>query len=67
MRTENVKTASMSAWILAVGAFGYLSGTNSVAGWSLLAAMSVLPAALMAWLWRAPSPSMSETIRDAIR
>ncbi len=67
MQTDLVKAALMMAWVAAVGALGYVSGTTSLAGWSLLAVVSLGPPALMARLWSAPSPSMSETIRDVLR
>ena len=67
MWTDYVKAALMAAWILAVGGLGYVFGTTSFAGWTLVAVLSVVPPALMARLWGAPSPSMSETIREALR
>jgi hypothetical protein len=67
MQTDFVKAALMAIWVVAVGALGYVSGTTSFAGWTLLAVVSLVPPALMVRLWSAPSPSMSETIRDVIR
>jgi hypothetical protein len=67
MQTDFVKAALMAAWVVAVGALGYMSGTTSFAGWTLLAVVSLVPPALMVRLWRAPSPSMSETIRKVLR
>ena len=67
MHTDFVKAALMAAWVVAVGALGYMSGTTSFAGWTLLAVVSLMPPALMARLWSAPSPSMSETIREVLR
>lgn len=67
MQTDFVKPALMVAWVAAVGALGYVSGTTSFAGWSLLAVVSLVALALMVRLWSAPSPSMSETIREVLR
>jgi hypothetical protein len=67
IRTDYVKAALMAAWVVAVGALGYMSGTTSFAGWTLLAVVSLVPPALMVRLWSAPSPSMSETIRAVLR
>jgi hypothetical protein len=67
MQTDFVKAALMAAWVVAVGALGYMSGTTSFAGWTLLAVVSLVPPALMVRLWSAPSPSMSETIRKVLR
>lgn len=67
MQTDFVKAALTGAWILAVGAFGYLSGTGSFAGWTLLAVVSLAPPVLMVRLWSAPPPTMSETIQNVLR
>jgi hypothetical protein len=67
MQTNLVKTALMGAWVLTLGAFGLLSGAASFAGWALLAVVSVAPVILMARLWGAPAPTMSETIRKVLR
>jgi hypothetical protein len=67
MQTDFVKPALMVTWVVVVGALGYLSGTTSFAGWSLLAVVSLVPPALMVRLWSAPSSSMSETIREVLR
>ena len=67
MQTNLVKAALMGIWILAVGAFGYASGTTSLATWTLLVLVSLAPPVVMGRLWSAPSPTMSETIRRALR
>jgi hypothetical protein len=67
MKTEYVKPALMAAWVVAVGALGYASGTSSFAGWAIVAALSLVPPAIMVRLWRVPSPSMSESIREVLR
>lgn len=67
MQTDYVKAAVMASWILAVGGLGYGFGTTSIAGWALVAMLSVLPPVLLIRLSSEPSPSMSETIRKALR
>lgn len=67
MQTAYLKAALMAAWILAVGSLAYMSGTTSFAGWTVAAVLSLVPLAVMARLWSAPAPSMSETIRDVLR
>jgi hypothetical protein len=67
MRSSHVKALLMGAWIVAVGAFGYVFGATSVAAWIALAVLSLAPPAVVAWLWKAPAPSTSETIREALR
>ena len=66
MQIDYVKAALMAGWILAVGGLGYGLGTATLAGWTLVAVLAVLPV-LMGRLWRAPSPSMSESIREVLR
>jgi hypothetical protein len=67
MQTGFVKAVLMAAWVLAVCALGYVFGATSLAGWTLLALVSLVPPALMVRLWRAPSASMSESIREVLR
>lgn len=59
--TDFVKAALMAAWVVAVGALGYMSGTTFFAAWTLLAVVSLVPPALTVRLWSAPSP---EHVRD---
>ena len=42
--------ALMGAWVIAVGYLGYMSGISSSAGWTVLAAVSTPPPALLVWL-----------------
>ena len=67
MQTDLVKAALVAAWVVAVGALGYLTGTTSFAGWTLLAVVSLVPPVLMVRLWSPPAPTMSEAIREVIR
>ena len=67
MQTDYMKAAVIAAWILAVGTLGFGFGVTSFAGWTALAVLSLVPPAVMLRLWGAPSPSMSETIRDVLR
>ena len=67
MQIDFVKAALMGAWVLAVGAFGYMSGAQSFAMWTLLAVVSLAPLVLMVRLWSTPPPTMSESIRKALR
>ena len=67
MKTDYVKLALMAAWVLAVGILGYVSGTTSFAGWVVVAALALVPAAVMVRLWSPPSTTMSESIREVLR
>jgi hypothetical protein len=66
MQLNSLNAALTGAWVLAVCAFGYMSGA-SFAGWTLLAVVSLLPVVLMVRLWSAPAPTMSETIQKVLR
>ncbi|MGE3844794.1 MAG: hypothetical protein AB7I50_24785 [Vicinamibacterales bacterium] len=67
MQTDFLKTALMGSWIVVVGALGYMSGITSFTGWSLLMMVSLVPPVLMVRFWGAPNPTLSETIRKALR
>ena len=67
MHTDHVKAALIGAWILAIGVLGYVLGTTSLAGWTVLAVVAVIPPVVIMRLWGAPSQSMSESIREVIR
>ena len=67
MQNDHVKAALMGAWILAVGALGYMSGVTSLAAWTAFALLALGPTAVIARLWSAPAPTTSETIRDVLR
>ena len=57
MQTDYVKPALIAAWVLAVGAVGYVSGTTSVAGWIV----AVLSLVVMVRLWQS---ALSDHVRD---
>ena len=67
MQTDLLKATLMAGWVVAVGVLGYMSGTTSLAGWALLAVVSLMPLAVMVRLWSPHSPTMSEAIREVIR
>jgi hypothetical protein len=67
MRTDYLRAAVILAWILATGGLAYLAGTTSLAGWAVVAVLSLVPPAVTVWFWSVPSPSMSETIQKVLR
>jgi hypothetical protein len=67
MQLNFLNAAVIGIWVLAVGAFGYMSGVTSFAAWTLLAVVSLVPVVLMVRFWSAPAPTMSETIQKALR
>lgn len=67
MKTDQLKAAVMGAWVLAVGVLAYISDPTSLTGWTVLAAVAVIPPVVMMKLWHVPSQSTSESIREALR
>jgi hypothetical protein len=67
MQTDYLKLAVIVAWIVAVATLGFGFGIVSLAGWTALAVLSLVPPAVMLRFWSKPTPSMSETIRDVLR
>lgn len=67
MQTEHVKAAVTAAWVLVIGAVGYISGATSFAAWAGLVVLSVVAPVIMMRFWSTPTPSMSDTIRDVLR
>jgi len=67
MQTDQMKAGLVGAWLLASGVVAYVSDPASLAGWTVLAAVAVTPPVVMMRLWRAPAPSMSESIREVLR
>jgi multisubunit Na+/H+ antiporter MnhG subunit len=67
MQTDHVKATLIGLWILTVGVLGYVVGSTSFVGWTVLAVIALTPPVVLMRLWSAPAPSMSETIRDVLR
>jgi hypothetical protein len=67
MRLEYTKAAFAVVWILLIAVVGFVAQAASVAGWTVLAGLAVLPPIVMWRMWTAPRQSMSESIRSAIR
>ena len=67
MQIDQLKAAVIGAWMLAVVVLGYILGTTSLVAWTVLAVVSVIPPVVIMRLWRAPSQSMSESIREVMR
>jgi hypothetical protein len=62
-----MKTMIAVLWAIAVSIAGIAGNVNSLAGWTILGAVALAPPlALMRW-WRDPHPSMSQSIREALR
>ena len=67
MQTEYTQTMLTGAWMLFIGALGYIAGITSLVGWTALLALALTPALIIKRFWGAPARTMSETIQDALR
>ncbi len=67
MQMEYTKATLTALWVLSIGWLGYATGTTSVAGWMVLAALAVTPPMIVRRFWRVPAPTMSESIQEALR
>ena len=67
MQLRFTKGALTILWVLAVVLLGLLSNQPSTSNWILLAAVSAIPPIILWRLWKPPVPSMSDSIRKALR
>lgn len=57
----------VALWIVAVGTAGLAANVTSAAGWTVVAGLALVPAGVLLKLWKEPSQTMSESIKDALR
>jgi hypothetical protein len=67
MRLNYAKATVAVLWVLAMCAIGVVASVTSVFGWTLVAALALLPPLIMSRLWNDASPSISESIHEAVR
>lgn len=67
MRIQQMKIAFAAVWTCGMAAAGVLAGVDTIVGWSILAALAVIPPFIVMRLWRAPEQSISESIQEALR
>lgn len=53
-------------WLLGVCTVGFVANVTSIAGWTILAGLALLPPAML-WFWRDRRPHASERIQPALR
>ena len=61
------KSQICAAWVLIVALIGFAVGPTSTAGWTLVVAAAMTLPGLVVRFWPQPEPSMSESIRNALR
>jgi lysylphosphatidylglycerol synthetase-like protein (DUF2156 family) len=66
MKFGNRKVTS-ALWVIALCVVGLAFGVTSVAGWTILAGLALLPLIFVPWMWSDPRQTMSESIQQARR
>jgi hypothetical protein len=66
MQLISIKAIFAMLWVSAVSIAGFAGNVRSLSGWAVLAGLAILPL-VMLWRWNDPRPTMSETIREALR
>ena len=67
MPTETTKTLLFAGWVIAVCLVAIALGITSIPHWIVVAAVAVVPPAVVRVFWHAPEQTISESIRDARR
>ena len=67
MKPESIKALIVAGWVLGLGAIALSLNLTSVAGWTVLLGLGLLPPVILLRLWRQPEQTTSESIREAIR
>lgn len=67
MQLVSIKAIIGTLWVSAVSVVGIAGNLSSVASWTVLAVVAVVPPLVMMWRWKAPRQTMSESIQEALR
>jgi hypothetical protein len=67
MKTTYLNAIVAALSMVAAGAVGLLVPVTSPSGWFLLAAVATAPPLVFTHYWRRPTPTLSESIHEAIR
>jgi hypothetical protein len=67
MQLVSIKAIIALLWVSTVSVVGIAGNLNSVASWTVLAGVAVVPPLVMMWRWNDPRRTMSETIQEARR
>jgi hypothetical protein len=66
MHYQSMKSAIVGGWVLTLGAVAMSVNLASLGGWSLLAAVALVPPVLLLQLRSSTDPSLSESIQKAL-
>lgn len=67
MHRNHAKTAIVAAWVLGLGTLAWATTLNSSGGWTLLLVWGLLAPLLLIRLRKQQEPTLSESIREALR
>jgi hypothetical protein len=67
MHTFSLKVSLVVSWLLAVLITGIASSVTTLSGWFGMAVLVAVPTVVTLYLWRAPVPTTSQRIQEAIR
>ena len=67
MQLVSIKAIIAMLWVSTVCVVGIAGNLNSVASWTVLAGVAVVPPFVMMWRWNDPRQTMSESIQEALR
>ena len=65
MKREHYQAYVASIWVLAICVAAIVGGATSVPAFAVVALLALAPPLVMQRLWREPSQTLSESIRDA--
>jgi len=67
MPSETTKTLLYVGWVIAVCLVALAIGFTSIPHWLAVAAVAIVPPAIVRVFWHVPEQTISESIRDARR
>jgi hypothetical protein len=67
MGLNSIKATVTAVWVFVVCATAIALQVGSVSGWTVIAALAILPPLVMMWRWNDPPATMSEIIDEARR
>ena len=67
MQLISIKAIFAMLWVSVVFIAGIAGNVRSLSGWAVLGGLAIVPLLVMVWRWNDPRPTMSETIREALR
>jgi hypothetical protein len=67
MTQATIKTISIMSWVSAMILTALSIGIESTIGWTVIAGASILPPLSMLWVWRDPTLTVAEIVRQPLQ